>query len=494
MPLGGCPGASSSRRSRSRPVSIEPTHRFDLLVRGGTVVRADGSLRRGRRGPRWADRGRGGGASRRHPRHASSTPPACWCCRASSTSTPTPASPSDDEPDRFFQDTVAAAFGGTTTMLAFNNPGTGHQRWRPAARCSGGVREWLDRTRGDAAIDIGLSAVITAQQSDPVRDLPAVADLGVASCKCFLVYDFGIDEAAARRVLRGAADAGILLEVHGEDRALLDAGIASQLDAGRDRPAGSCRLPATRVRGDRHRPCHRHRGRAGRAGLLRACLVRGGRGRDRGRPAPRPAGVSARPARTTCPWMLRATNGRRSTPWARSSRRPCGRSRTRTRCGRRSWPATWTWSPPTMCPTGWPWRSATPASRSRRSRTARRASRRCSRSRTAWASGGGRMTVERLVDVLSTTPARLFGMPAKGAVEVGRDADLVLFDPAARRTIRQADLHHTSDFTPYEGMAVPGAVRDGPAPRRGRHPRRRVRWHTRPGPLRGAHARLSPPT
>ncbi len=74
--------------------------------------------------------------------------------------------------------------------------------------------------------------------------------------------------------------------------------------------------------------------------------------------------------------------------------------------------------------------------------------------------GGGRMTVERLVDVLSTTPARLFGMPAKGAVEVGRDADLVLFDPVARRTIHQADLHHTSDFTPYEGMGVPGVVRD----------------------------------
>ena len=35
----------------------------------------------------------------------------------------------------------------------------------------------------------------------------------------------------------------------------------------------------------------------------------------------------------------------------------------------------------------------------------------------------------------------------------------MLFDPAAQRVIRQADLHHTSDFTPYEGMAVTGAVR-----------------------------------
>src|SRR5207237_4613618 len=40
---------------------------------------------------------------------------------------------SDDEPDRFFRDTVAAAFGGTTTFLAFNNPGTGSS---PAAHRS----------------------------------------------------------------------------------------------------------------------------------------------------------------------------------------------------------------------------------------------------------------------------------------------------------------------------------------------------------------------
>jgi dihydropyrimidinase len=71
----------------------------------------------------------------------------------------------------------------------------------------------------------------------------------------------------------------------------------------------------------------------------------------------------------------------------------------------------------------------------------------------------GRVTTERLVDLLATTPARLFGMPTKGAIEVGRDADLVLFDPAATRTIRQAELHHTSDFTPYEGIEVAGAVR-----------------------------------
>jgi dihydropyrimidinase len=71
----------------------------------------------------------------------------------------------------------------------------------------------------------------------------------------------------------------------------------------------------------------------------------------------------------------------------------------------------------------------------------------------------GRLTIERLVDVLATSPARLFGLARKGAIEVGRDADLVLFDPAARRTLRAAELHHASDYTPYEGLSITGAVR-----------------------------------
>jgi dihydropyrimidinase len=72
----------------------------------------------------------------------------------------------------------------------------------------------------------------------------------------------------------------------------------------------------------------------------------------------------------------------------------------------------------------------------------------------------GRLTVERMVDLLSTTPAARFGLAQKGALEVGRDADIVVFDPSARRTMAAASLHHTSDYTPYEGLEVSGAVRD----------------------------------
>jgi dihydropyrimidinase len=72
----------------------------------------------------------------------------------------------------------------------------------------------------------------------------------------------------------------------------------------------------------------------------------------------------------------------------------------------------------------------------------------------------GRLSVERMVDVLATTPASRFGLARKGAIEVGRDADLVIFDPGASRTLRATELHHTSDYTPYEGLEVSGAVRD----------------------------------
>jgi dihydropyrimidinase len=72
----------------------------------------------------------------------------------------------------------------------------------------------------------------------------------------------------------------------------------------------------------------------------------------------------------------------------------------------------------------------------------------------------GRLTLERMVEVLATTPARRFGLARKGALEVGLDADMVVFDPGTRRTVSATSLHHTSDYTPYEGMSLRGAVRD----------------------------------
>ncbi len=68
----------------------------------------------------------------------------------------------------------------------------------------------------------------------------------------------------------------------------------------------------------------------------------------------------------------------------------------------------------------------------------------------------GRISLERLVDVVSTGTARMFGLADKGAIAAGKDADIVVFDPKRKFTITQKRLHQNVDYTPYEGFEVTG--------------------------------------
>ena len=71
---------------------------------------------------------------------------------------------------------------------------------------------------------------------------------------------------------------------------------------------------------------------------------------------------------------------------------------------------------------------------------------------------GGRLTKERWVELISTAPARLFGMyPQKGTVAVGSDADLVIYDPNRKRKISARTHHMNVDYSCYEGREVQGA-------------------------------------
>jgi dihydropyrimidinase len=71
---------------------------------------------------------------------------------------------------------------------------------------------------------------------------------------------------------------------------------------------------------------------------------------------------------------------------------------------------------------------------------------------------GGRISRERWVEVISTAPAKLFGMyPRKGSISVGADADIVIYDPNRRRTISAGTHHMDVDYSCYEGREVQGA-------------------------------------
>jgi dihydropyrimidinase len=71
----------------------------------------------------------------------------------------------------------------------------------------------------------------------------------------------------------------------------------------------------------------------------------------------------------------------------------------------------------------------------------------------------GRITLERLVALTAAEPARLFGLsPRKGLLAPGSDADLVIYDPEPEWVMTAAALHMSTDFCPFEGMAVKGRV------------------------------------
>jgi dihydropyrimidinase len=69
----------------------------------------------------------------------------------------------------------------------------------------------------------------------------------------------------------------------------------------------------------------------------------------------------------------------------------------------------------------------------------------------------GRISLQRLVEVTSTNAARLFGLyPRKGALAVGSDADVVVFDPTLGRRVNAAMLKSNADYSVYEGREVTG--------------------------------------
>jgi dihydropyrimidinase len=365
--------------------------------------------------------------------------------------------PSKAEPDRFFQDSVAAAFGGTTTFLAFDNPGTGGSDIdRPLVDS---IADWRSRTEAQSAVNYGLSLVLTADRAARVGELPAVVAAGVPTVKAFMVYDFGIDEVTLATVLATMGRAGGLLQVHCEDRAMLDSRVEALLSAGKTEP---------RDHADSRPPIVEATGTSTAVRLAR----------DAGAPlyvvhlsstealdVMRQARAEGLPAfAETCPHYLTLDASRYALPRDEAVR--------------------WVIAPPLRASADRDALWAGLADGSLDLVATDHVPDRLAVEKANWREpfdrisngapgietlltlvysegvGRGRIGLERMVEVLSARPARLFGLERKGALEPGMDADVVLFDPAARRKIRQADLHHTSDYTPYEGMDVVGAVRD----------------------------------
>lgn len=364
--------------------------------------------------------------------------------------------PDRRHPRRFTGDLAAAAAGGTTTVLSFNNPGTGISA-RAARSPLAGLDEFRTRTEGRAPIDYGLSSVITGQQRHALDEIPELIARGVPTFKAFMVYDFAVADETLPRLLRTAAQHGGMLQLHCEDPTIIDPLVADAIRRGDIGPRHHAftRPPEAEAAATRHAIELARRAGAplyivhlSCEGALEAVAEAKGRGEP----------VYAE----TCPHYLTFTDALYADPddaevmkrvispplrsqtdvdalWAGirdgildviASDHVPDRLDTEKRLPAPPFPEISNGAPgiETLLAVAY-----------------------------SVGVAEGRIGLERLVDVLSATPARLFGLPAKGVLEEGRDADLVIWDPEVRRTLTQEAMHHTSDFTPYEGLEVRGA-------------------------------------
>lgn len=348
--------------------------------------------------------------------------------------------------DDFASATRAAAFGGTTTLLEFAFPEPGED---PAQA----VERRISEAGGRAVIDFGFHAAIAQRaDADALAGVERAVRLGAPSVKVFTAYRgiMMLELGDILAVMREAARSRALVMVHAETEALIERSVAE--------------LRVRGLAGSRHHPLARPA--AAELDAARSVL---GLARESGAAvylvhvtlpavaaeiaAARMAGVRA--YGETCPHYLLLDESVYSGP--HPERFVCSPPLRPAAAARGLWPrlgAELTGVHSDHCcfdssqkavyasdsiriPPGLPGvETRLPLMIS--------------------AALSGRLSMPEVVRLCASEPAKLFGMPSKGSLLPGMDADLVVVDPAARRRVN--GLHMASDYSPFEAMELRGRI------------------------------------
>lgn len=347
--------------------------------------------------------------------------------------------------------TRAAAFGGVTSIVDFSNQIPG----KPLMQT---IEAKKEEARGQAIVDWGVHPVLTKTSPRAIGEIPFLVAAGAPTLKCYMTYKsegLMVSENDMQEILKTLKKAGGMLMVHAENNDLIEENIARMIKSGLNKPIyhARARPPEAEIRAIQS--CIKlAKETGGRIFIVHMATAAGVElvGEARG------DGLEI--IAETCTHhlilnekMLEREDGIK---WICSP--PLRNQRIQDRLwagigdGRISMvtsdDAAYSWEAKLMgaerfdrCPNGIPGIEV--------------------RLPLLYSEGvaKGRISLPRLVELISTHPALLFGLaPQKGTLAPGADADIVLFDPKARWTMSYESLHMAADWSAYENIPITGKV------------------------------------
>lgn len=353
--------------------------------------------------------------------------------------------------DDFYTGTVAAACGGTTTIID-------HMGFGPEG-CSlhHQLHKYMEDAKKDAVIDYGFHGVIQHINEDILEEMESMVEDGICSFKGYMTYDYKLGDSEMKRVMRRLGSLGAITTVHAEAHEEIQNLRAAYVSEGKTDAIYHAKSRPVKSEVEAIERMIKISAEADDAPLYVVHLSSGDgldvikKAREEGR------NIYAE----TCPQYLFLDESRYMEGENHGLKYVMSPPLRERENNERLWKGIAEGSIQTVatdhcpfdfefkkklgsedftkCPNGAPGVEA--------------------RMALMYSEGvaKNRISINRFVDVVSTTPARLFGLyPKKGSISVGADADLVVIDPDRRAVIKHENLHENVDYTPYEGMEVTG--------------------------------------
>jgi dihydropyrimidinase len=353
--------------------------------------------------------------------------------------------------DDFFTGTRAAALGGTTTIIDFCYQTDGRSFVDSVA-----ARRAL--AEGHAVVDFAFHFVVTKLDAETVREIDSVCAVGVTSFKAYMAYPargLMADDGTLFRLFQRAAQLGALPVVHAENGLVSDVLVQEALAAGAVEPR---QHPLTHTAASEAEGTHRALAIANMVGspvyfVHVSCAealdeIRAGRRRGQT--------VFAE----TCPHYLLLDDSMYDLPGFESAKYVMNPPLRDAHDPPLLWRGLSSLEIDTVATDHCPFNFHGQKDRGRDNFSLIPNGAPGIETRIAllfhYGVSSGQLSLERWVDAFATAPARIFGLPEKGRVAVGADADLLIFDPDQEVVIRQRDQHMQVDYSLYEGRTIRG--------------------------------------